>query len=38
LLHRWLKDQGILDRAQVVHGYPQVIRALITGSVLNRSA
>ena len=28
-LHRWLKDQGILDRAQVVHGYPQVIRALI---------
>jgi fatty acid desaturase len=27
-LHRWLKQQGHLERAQVVHGYPQVIRAL----------
>jgi fatty acid desaturase len=28
-LHHWLDSQGILARAQVAHGYPQVIRALI---------
>jgi fatty acid desaturase len=29
-LHRWLKQQGLLERAQIAQGYPQVVRALIS--------
>ena len=29
-LHRWLKAQGALDNAQIVHGYTRVVRSLLS--------